>query len=341
MDLSKYLHQIVLSGFGEEGQERISNSKVLVAGVGGLGCVTASLLVRAGVGHVVLVDRDIVEKTNLHRQILYVEGDIEVTPKVKIAEKRLLEANSYCKIEGIVVDIDRSNIEKLMEGVDLVIDGSDNFELRCLINESCVKYGIPWVYGAVQGYYGIQMNIIPEKTACLNCLIDQAPPLGSTPSCNQFGVFPPIVTIIGSIQVAEALKILIGAHNHVRRTLIAIDLWENHFSEINVMRLIENGGCRVCVRKEFDYLEGRKGGEITRVCGANQIQIKPTVGYNVNLEEIAKNLKGVDRIMVNPFLLRFAVGEFDVTLFPDGRALIKGTEDLTTARMILAKYLGM
>ena len=290
---SRYSRQTLFNGIGNEGQARIMQSRVALVGCGALGAVQASLLVRAGVGKLRIIDRDFVEESNLQRQILFDEEDVRaVLPKAVAAEKKLRAVNSLVEVEGLVEDVNASSIERLLEGFDLIVDASDNFDVRFLVNDYAVKTGTPWVYGACVGSYGLTFPILPGEGACLRCVFESAPPAGVSPSCDTAGVIGPIVAVIAGIQVAEALKILSGKRDRINRTITTIDLWDNRHDVLNLPP--PHPDCPCCGRHEFPYLDGTLGADATTLCGRNSVQIRRREGARIDLEEFSPET-GADR----------------------------------------------
>ena len=252
-DRERYRRQVRLEGIGEEGQRRIRQASVLVAGCGGLGSVAAMLLARAGVGRLVLADRDVVERTNLNRQVLYDDADAG-TPKATLAARRLQAANPDVRCEAVVATLDRTNVPGLVDGVDLVVDGADNYDLRFVLNEACVRAGRPFVSGAAVGTYGVQFTVLPGVTACYACVVDEAPAPGSWPTCETAGILGTVSALVATLQATEALKVLAGREDQVRRTLWAIDPWAGTHAEVALERRTDGDGCPVCVQRRFDRL---------------------------------------------------------------------------------------
>lgn len=341
-DLERYRRQVRLPQIGKEGQRRLRESSVLVAGCGALGSVTAMLLARAGVGRLVLADRDVVDRANLHRQVLYVDADASTpTPKAQAAARELARANPDVRCEAVVADLDRTNLPSLVGSVDLVVDGADNYELRFLLNEACVRDAKPFVSGAAVGTYGVQFTVLPGETACYACLVEEAPAPGSTPTCETAGILSTVSTIVAATQATEALKVLVGARDQVRRSLWAFDPWAGTRSEVAIARRTDGDGCPVCVQGRYDWLEGRLGGPAVRLCGRDVVQVPARPGLRVDLADVEARLPPDARPFRTPFLLRFMAAGCEVTLFPDGRALVHGTGDLARARAIVAEHLGM
>lgn len=339
-NLDRYVRQMRFAPLGEAGQRRLAQGRALVCGCGALGSMLANTLVRAGVGAVRIVDRDFVELSNLHRQVLFDEQDATAgLPKAIAAAEKLRKINSSVAVEPVVADLTPANIEDLCRDVDVLLDGTDNFETRFLINDAAVWLGLPWVYGGCVGAEGQTMTILPGSTACLRCLLPECPPPGSTPTCDTVGVLGPIVGVIASLEAVEALKILSGNLEAVSRSLTVVDLWQNRLARIDLGRLRESSDCPACKRREFSWLAGREGSRAAVLCGRNAVQLTPP-GPPVPLEELARRLGSVGRLSRNPFLLRLAVDRYELCIFADGRAIITGTSDPAEARTVYARYVG-
>jgi adenylyltransferase/sulfurtransferase len=298
----------------------------------------ANTLARAGVGTLVIVDRDFVELNNLQRQVLFEEEDVtRGTPKAVAAADKLRRVNSSIQIEGVVADVNAENIEELIDGATLVMDGTDNFETRFLINDACVKHRIPWIYAGAVASYGMTMTIVPHETACLRCLFNREPPPGTLPTCDTAGVLAPVVNVMASIASAEAIKFIVGAGTR-NAGLINIDLWDNSFDSFAVARRED---CLACGRGEFEYLQGEHGGTMTAfLCGRDAVQVNPGRGHTVDLATLADRLAGVGRVSLNEYLLKLSIDHYELTIFPDARTIVKGTDDATVARSVYAKYVG-
>jgi len=336
---ARYSRQVLFEEIGREGQVRLMASRVALVGCGALGTVQASLLVRAGVGTLRIIDRDFVEESNLQRQILFDEADVKaLLPKAVAAEKKLRAANSLVQVEGLVEDLNASTIGRLLLGFDLVLDATDNFDARFLLNDYCVKTGTPWVYGACVGSYGLTFPILPGETACLRCVFETAPPPGLSPTCDTAGVLGPIVGIIASLQAAEALKILTGRRERVTRKMSVIDVWEGRQSQIDLPP--RDPTCPCCGKREFPYLEGRLGSDTATLCGRNAVQIRRQDGLRLDLDEVAKRLGAVGKVEKNRFLLRADIDACRLTVFADGRAIVSGTTDQALAKSIYSRYVG-
>jgi len=335
----RYSRQVLFGGIGNEGQARICESRVVLVGCGALGAVQASLLVRAGVGTLRIIDRDYVDESNLQRQILFDEEDVRlVLPKAVAAENKLRSVNTLVNIEGLVDDVNPSSIERLLGGFDLIVDGSDNFDVRYLINDYSIKNGIPWVYGACVGSHGLTFPILPGETPCLRCIFENKPSAGATQSCDTAGVIGPVVAMVASMQVAEALKILSGARDQVCRKLTSLDVWINRYE---IVDLPERGpDCPCCGRHEYPFLDGLLGADATTLCGRNSVQIRRQDGGRVDLEALAARLGPLGKLEQNRFLLRAVIDGYQMTIFSDGRAIIQGTYDLGVAKSLYARYIG-
>lgn len=338
--LDRYSRQIRFAPLGEEGQENLLRSRALVVGCGALGSVIANTLARSGVGKLRIVDRDFLELNNLQRQVLYDEDDVAAgLPKAIAAQQRLKRINSQIEIEAIVADVDSRNIGQLLEGVDCLVDGTDNFETRFLLNDAALHYRIPWIYGGCIGAEGQSMTILPGETPCLRCLIAEAPPPGSTPTCDTAGVLGPIINVIASIQSTEALKILAGRREATSRVLTVVDLWENRVRQVQLDSLHEQD-CPACKQGELPWLRGEQGSHTAVLCGRNAVQLSFPGRAALSLEELATRLADVGQVTRNKFLLRLSVDSYQLTIFPDGRAIIAGTDDIAEAKTVYAKYVG-
>jgi adenylyltransferase/sulfurtransferase len=338
---SRYDRQARFAPLGEKGQQQLAKARALVCGCGALGSVVAETLVRAGVGFVRIVDRDFLELNNLQRQVLFDEQDVaDGLPKAIAASNKLSRINSEVQIEPVVADVTHHNISELASDVDMLLDGTDNFAIRFLLNDFAVKTDKPWVYGGCIGAEGQTMTILPRETACLACLMSDAPPPGTTPTCDTAGIIAPIIGVIASIESAEALKILSGHREAVGRRLTIIDLWDNQVRSVDLSRLRENSDCRVCKHQEFAWLSGERGSTSAVLCGRNAVQLSATAGATASLDEIASRLAGVGSIQRNAFLLRLTVDGYVLTVFPDGRTIVGGTDDIATARTLHARYIG-
>ncbi len=341
--LARYSRQTLFPEIGEAGQLELLASRVTLVGCGALGTVLANTLVRAGVGHLRICDRDYIERNNLQRQVLFDEDDIaENLPKVEAAARKLRRINSDVEVDPIVVDVNHTNIERLADGADLLLDGTDNFETRFLINDLAIKTSLPWIYGAVIGATGLCMPVIPGETACLRCVFEDAPPPEMNPTCDTAGVLGPAVNMVASAQAIEAIKILAGRSDAVNRSLMNIDAWSGRVTNLNVQSSYENGNCPCCKQRRFEYLDGSAGSGTTTLCGRNAVQINRSAAGVVDFNAVADKLRAVadGEVRQNKFMVRCAVGEYDITVFADGRAIVKGTTDPDVARTLYAKYIG-
>jgi molybdopterin-synthase adenylyltransferase len=335
IDPDRYSRQIRFTPFGPEGQRRVSASTVAIVGCGALGTVQASLLARAGCGTIRLIDRDYVELSNLQRQILYTESDArELLPKAEAARRHLLAANSEITIEAHVCDLNPENAEDLLGGVAVIVDATDNFETRYLINDYAVREAVPWIYGAAVGSYGIVMPVIPGDSACFRCVYPE-PPSGMQPTCETAGVLGPVTSVIGSLQAMEALKILAGKPESVRRKIFTADLWNGPIREAAMPS--RDAACPCCALHEFRWLNGRRAP--VSLCGRNAVQIHERM-RPLDLSALAAQLEGIGTVRSNEFALRFQTGNHELTIFPDGRAIVKGTTDVGLARSLYARYVG-
>jgi adenylyltransferase/sulfurtransferase len=340
-NLDRYVRQMRYPPLGEEGQAKLQASRVLICGCGALGSVLANTLGRAGVGHLRIVDRDFLELNNLQRQVLYDEEDVAAgIPKAVAAAAKLRKINSQIEIEPLVTDVDHTNIEQLIDGVDMMVDGTDNFETRFLLNDVSVKFGIPWVYGGCIGAEGQSMTIVPGDTPCLRCLMQESPPPGTTPTCDTAGILGPIINIVASLEACEAIKILSGNRDAINRTLTVVELWDNRIRQVKLDSLKEAVDCPACKHQQFPWLDGERGSHTAILCGRNAVQLSFPDRQSLSLDSLASKLQGVGTVTQNRFLLRLAVDDFLLTVFPDGRAIIGGTEDIAEAKTIYAKYIG-
>ncbi|PYV43218.1 MAG: thiamine biosynthesis protein ThiF [Acidobacteria bacterium] len=339
--LEKYSRQVLFPEIGEDGQARLIQSQVVIFGCGALGTVQADALCRAGVGSLRIVDRDFLEESNLQRQTLFSEDDVQKgLPKAVAAEQRLRQINSQVRVEGLVADVNYKNIDQFVEGTHCILDATDNFETRFLINDVAVKYSIPWIYGAAVGSYGLSMTVIPFETPCLRCIFESLPPAGISPTCDTAGVLAPIVNIIASIQVAEAIKILTGNSHCTNRKLISFDVWKNCWKEYEIANARSEGKCPACQLGRFEFLEGKEGSTVTTLCGRDSVQISQGGGNSLDFEQLAKRLRHWGTVHFNQFLLRFNLDHYEIAVFPDGRGIVKGTKDTKVARSLYAKYIG-
>jgi len=340
-NFDRYIRQMRYAPFGEAGQRRLAASTALVCGCGALGSVLANTLARAGVGRLRIVDRDFLEKNNLQRQVLYDEEDVAAgLPKAIAAERKLRRINSDIAIEAVVTDVDHTNIQHLAADADILLDGTDNFETRFLLNDAALRLGKPWVYGGCIGAEGQSMTIIPGETPDLRALMEDTPPPGSTPTCDTAGIFGPIVNIVASFQAMEAIKILSGHREAICRKLTIFELWENRIRQIDLGGLPKGSS----EGYDFPWLSGKKGSHTAVLCGRNAVQLSHrsglTGGASLSLTALAEKLRGVGEVTQNPYLLRLSVDPYKITLFADGRAIIGGTDDIAEAKTVYARYIG-
>lgn len=340
--MEKYSRQILFAPIGEAGQKRLLHSHVAVIGCGALGGVQIEALARAGVGRLRLVDRDFVEESNLQRQIMFDEQDArDRLPKAIACQRRVARINSDIQVEALVTDVTNRNIEKIIGDVDLVLDGTDNFETRFLINDACVKWGKPWIYGAVVGSYGLTMTIRPGETPCFRCLLETLPPPGSSPTCDTVGVLLPAVMVVASIQVAEALKILTGNVEALHGGLVQVDVWPLALHRISLKNVHRSSDCLTCQRRVFEFLDARTKQMALTLCGRDAVHISRVGEASLNLSDVAERLRPLGEVIVKEFLLIFRVDGYELNLFPDGHCIIKGTTDTTQARSLYARYIGI
>ncbi|MCC6909621.1 MAG: ThiF family adenylyltransferase [Phycisphaerales bacterium] len=358
-DLSRYHRQMLLGQIGAEGQQRLLAAHAAVIGCGALGSGVADMLARAGVGRLTLVDRDLIELTNLQRQVLYDEQDLaDGLPKAEAARRRLLRVNSSIRIDAIVDDVNPSNVEAVASGADVIIDGLDNFETRYLLNDVSVKYGVPYIYGGAVATHGMTATFLPHASPacrparewdehagpCLRCVFDAAPPAGASLTCDTAGVLGPMVGVISQYEAAEAIKILCGRFDVVSRDLLSMDLWHGEHQRLDVRGAYQPGLCVCCGQGRFEHLAGAFRGAAASLCGRDAVQIVPRSAAETDLRALAARLEPHGRVECNRFLLRArlndASGPIELTVFPNGRAIIKGTSRPEVARGIYAKYLG-
>jgi molybdopterin-synthase adenylyltransferase len=334
----KYSRQMLFAGIGEEGQQRLLASSAVLVGCGAIGAAAAALLVRAGVGRVRVLDRDFVEPSNLQRQTLFDEDDARAAlPKAVAAERKLRSINNSVAVEGLVGDLNPRNAADLLAGFDLILDGTDNFETRFLINDYAIQSARPWIYAAAVASYGVTMTVRPGLTACLACLLESSPNgRGLEETCDTAGVLGPIVNLIASLEVAEALKLLAGREQALHGRLISWDVWSGHFQSV---RVAQDPACRACARRDFSYLQGQAQPHIT-LCGRDSVQIHER-GRTLDLEVLRARLAAtVSDVRHNEFLLCFRAEPYQMTIFADGRAILKGTNDPAIARSLYARYIG-
>lgn len=339
--LERYSRQMLFGPIGQQGQKYLQASTVMVVGCGALGTVLANNLCRAGIGHLVIADRDYVELNNLQRQILFDENDVtQHLPKAVAAVEHLRRVNSHVKIEALVEDIHADGIESLVREADLVVDATDNFETRYLINDVCNKYQRPWIYSGVIASYGVTMNIIPGDTPCLRCVFPEMPLPGTTLTCDTAGILNGIVGAICGIASTEALKILLKSEK-ISRAMLWMDLWENTTERIELPRQPD---CPCCGQHHYEFLTSLSSPNSTSLCGRNAVQVRGNTGHvssKLDFSALAERLQTAGKVQYNEFLLRLLVDNYDITVFPDARAIIKGTDDPQVARSVYARYIGM
>ena len=332
----RYSRQVLYPGIGERGQKRLAGAHVAVVGCGATGAAAASLLARAGVGTLTLIDRDFVEESNLQRQVLFDEADArEALPKAEAARRKIAQFNNRTAVQAHVADLVPSNIHTLLDGAAILLDATDNFETRYLLNDYSVEQRRPWIYAAAVGAYASTMNILPGETACLACLFPR-PPAGTVETCDTSGILNTAVNFAASVEVTEALKFLVGAQDKMRRTLLGRDLWTNDQAEINAAS--PRHECAVCQQRDFAFLRGEDRPQIT-LCGRNSVQIHEH-HRPIDFEEMRRRLEPHGKVNFNQLLLRFEHGDYTVTMFADGRALVQGTTDVTLARSLYARFIG-
>ncbi|GAB6723972.1 thiazole biosynthesis adenylyltransferase ThiF [Bacillus cereus] len=337
---NRYSRQELFSPIGAEGQQRIREKHVLIIGAGALGSANAEMFVRAGVGKITIVDRDYVDWSNLQRQQLYAESDVKNNlPKAIAAKKRLEEINSDVTIKALVQDVTAEELEELVTNVDVIIDATDNFETRFIVNDIAQKYSIPWIYGACVGSYGLSYTIIPSKTPCLSCLLQSIPLGGAT--CDTAGIISPAVSLVVSHQVTEALKLLVEDYESLRDGLVSFDMWKNEYSCMNVQKLRQHN-CSSCGENAlYPYLNKENTSKTAVLCGRNTVQIRPPHKEEMNFEQYKELLEGrVNDLNVNSYLLSFSVEDKRLVAFKDGRVLVHGTKDISEAKTIYHRYFG-
>jgi molybdopterin/thiamine biosynthesis adenylyltransferase len=334
----RYSRQILFNGIGPEGQQRLTAAQVLIVGCGALGTAHAESLARAGVGRLRIVDRDFVEPSNLQRQTMFTESDAEQRlPKAIAAANHLRQINSGVETEPHILDVNYSSIEQLIADCDVILDGTDNFATRYLINDACVKHEIPWIYGAAVGSYGVTMTIRPHQTACLRCVFEEAPPAASAPTCDTAGVIMPIINVVSAVQVTEALKLLTGHLEDLHGSLMQFDVWRNEWRRIGTGA--RRTDCRTCGLARYETLSRTSAGAAV-LCGRDAIQISPSQPTRVNFLSLAERLRRAGEVKFNEYLLRFKTGNFELTVFQDARSIIRGTDEVAVARSLYAKYIG-
>lgn len=341
-DLQRYEKQIRFTPLGPTGQRHLQKASCVIIGCGALGSVQASILVRAGVGRIRIVDRDFVETSNLQRQVLFDENDVlSGLPKSIAAVNHLRQINSQVQIDAVVEDANHGNIRALCRDVDAILDGTDNFETRFLINDVAVEQNIPWFYGGCIGAEGQAMTIVPGETPCLQCLMSQGPPPpGTTATCDTAGILAPIINIIAAIQSCEALKVLSGNRSAINRKLTVIDAWTNTMRQLDLSTLTQQGNCPCCQGRKFEWLGGQRASRSIVLCGRNSVQISLPEKNVLSLEQLEQRLSELGRVQRNEYLLKFFAEECTLTVFPDGRAIVTGTGDPARAKSLYSRYIG-
>jgi molybdopterin/thiamine biosynthesis adenylyltransferase len=338
----RYSRQTLFSPIGIDGQQQIIQSRIAIVGMGALGTALANHMARAGVGYIRIIDRDFVEWSNLQRQMLFDEADAEASaPKAIAAAKQLQRINSSIEIEPHIIDLNSTNAAQLLAGVDLILDGSDNFLVRFLINDVSIKLGIPWIYGGAVSSRGMSMTIIPKHSPCLRCMFGHAPQQGTGETCDTAGVIGPIIHLIASYQAAEALKLLVGDNKSLNRHMVQIDLWHNQYASIDLSKAKKND-CPACAKGHYEYLDAVLQGEtIQSLCGRNAVQIHPIVDQNINLSVWTHKWEKLGKVESTPFLIKLHLDKTTrLVLFPDGRVIIQGIDDLTIAKNLYSRYIG-
>jgi molybdopterin-synthase adenylyltransferase len=340
MSLERYARQILFKPFAREGQDRLRNACATVIGCGALGSASAEMLVRAGIGSVRLVDRDFVELGNLHRQSLFTEEDVrEGLPKAVAAQRALRSINSEVEVLAVVQDLSSESIAEVCASSTVLLDGTDNFETRYLINDFAVAKSIPWIYGACLGSFGTACLIDPGHTPCFRCLCEEPPPSGGVETCDTAGVIAPVVQVVAAFQVAQAMK-LFAPDTHREWRLLQVDVWQDSWRTLSLSQM-KRPDCECCVERRFRFLAGREESRLTRLCGRNAVQVSPGRSVSIDFEELARRLAVAVQVSFNAYMMTIQLPEHRIVLFPDGRSIIQGTEDFGEARSIYARYIGM
>ncbi len=338
-DLRRYSRQVLLPKIGTDGQRRLQSARVLVLGVGALGTALASFMVRAGCGTVRLADRDFIELDNLQRQTLFDESDIAAgLPKAVAAAEKLRRTNSAVTVEPVVADVTAANILELVEGCDLVLDGADNVETRLLLNDASLKLRVPWVYGAAIGMTGATMPFIPGRGPCFRCIVPNQPAPGALPTCETAGILGTAPAVVAALQATEAIKILCGALEDVVSQMRYVDVWAATVEAIDIRKGSEP--CPACDLSRFDFLQGTRGGGSAKMCGRTAVQLDPGVSAGPDFRALSERLAPLGDVSFNAYMLRFRTGEKEIVVFPDGRAIVKGTADEAAARAFYARFVG-
>ena len=338
-DSDRYSRQARFAGIGAAGQERLRAGRVLVVGCGALGTVAVDLLARAGVGRLTVVDRDFVELSNLQRQLLFDEADAAAgTPKAVAAAAAVARINSEVEVRPVVADVTPDNVERLVEDAQVVLDGTDNFETRLLVNDACVKRAVPWIYGGAIGSTGMSMTVLPGETPCFRCTFPRRPQAGTMATCETAGVLASTIVTVAALQFTEVVKLLVGDREHLRKGLFAFDVWSNQHEQ--AVQLERSPECPCCGLRQFEFLEARATSRTATLCGRNAVQVSPGHPMTLDLPELGRRLQGVGTVSSTAYLMRLTVGAHELTIFPDGRAIIKGTNDVAAARSLYSRYVG-
>lgn len=335
----RYSRQILFAGIGKAGQQKLTDSRAVIIGCGALGSAQAEALARAGIGKLRIIDRDFVEFSNLQRQTMFTESDaVERLPKAIACANHIGEINRDIELEPEIADVNHSNIERLIADADVVIDGTDNFATRYLINDACVKNNVNWIYGAAVGSYGVTMTIRPRETPCLRCLFPEAPPAASAPTCDTAGVIMPIISVVAAVQVSEALKLLTADLKSLHNSLMQFDVWRNEWRKISIGKPLAD--CPTCALRNFETLNAEARDFAAVMCGRHAVQISPSGEARIDLAALGQKLQSAGEVKANDYLLRFRTGEYELTVFQDARSIIRGTDDIATARSLYSKYIG-
>ncbi len=342
MELSRYSRQMLFPPWGRAGQERLRASRVALIGCGALGSSMANLLVRAGIGRLLVVDRDYLELHNLQRQSLFDEEDVARNmPKAEAARRKLARINSESDVDARVMDVHSGNVESIVEGCDLILDGTDNFETRYLVNDVSIKRRTPWIYGACVGAEGLVMPVLPGETPCLRCVFENPPAPGSGPTCDTAGILGPIVQTVAAIEVAEAMKILSGHREAVLREMVSIDLWQGRFRSFHVPAEGRHSDCPACGQGRFDFLNAERTSRTVTLCGRDAFQITPVEGTRIDLTDLRARWSVVGAVTGSEFLIHLQVDDCRLTVFADGRAIVHGAKNEAQAKSLYAKYVGI
>ncbi|HET9595446.1 MAG TPA: ThiF family adenylyltransferase [Anaeromyxobacteraceae bacterium] len=335
----RYARQARFWGVGSAGQARLRAARAAVVGCGALGAAVIDHLARGGVGHLVAVDRDVVELSNLQRQVLYDEADAAAgAPKAVAAARAIARVNAEVEVRPVIADLTAANVEAILAGAQVVIDGTDNFETRFLVNDACVKAGVPWIYGGAIGSTGMVMAVRPGETPCLRCLYPEGVAGAALATCETAGVLAPTVAVVGAVQAAEALKVLVGDPGRRQPGLLTFDVWTSEWTLAEGFE--RRPDCPCCVGRRFEHLEARGASRSATLCGRNAVQVSPARPMQLDLDALARRLAAAGRVVGTDYMVRLVVGPHELTVFADGRAIVKGTADAAQARSVVARYLG-